>query len=182
MKSAQIYCTTQELIQDLKLDGFDPTLWERITAASRTIERELGLYIPITDTKKFSGRGRSILQIDPVLSISKVLNYGVEITDFTLLPETPPWANGPYSALQILTSWADTGVEITGSWGKYSELRSLKVNGTIAAGATELVVANGAKLSPGMVLLVEAEQLLVRAGAGSTDRSEERRVGKECRL
>lgn len=168
MKTAQIYCTALEMILDMGLSGFDPSVFQHVKAASRTTEHNVGQFIPSAETKKYAG-GNEILRVDSLLSATRVTIYGVEITDFMLLPETPLWSNGPFTALKRIGGWATNGNEITGSWGKYSELKALGFTATLALGAGQIVVTNGAKLAVGMVLKVEDEQILVTSGAGSDD-------------
>jgi len=168
MKTAQLYCTALEMIQDMGLSGFDASVIQHIRAASRTVEHEIGSFIPSSETRYFSG-GREILRIDPALAISKVVNDGVEVTDYVRIPESPPWSNGPFNALKRLLGWAANGVQITGSWGKYNEIVELGINATLAMGELQITVTNGAKLAPGMVLKIEDEQILIISGAGSEE-------------
>ncbi len=166
MKSAQIYCTALEMIQDMKLDGFDASVIEHIEAASRTVEHDVGKFIPSLETRSFKGHCGHLSPIGPVISISKILNDDVEVTLFSLLPDVPLWEDGPYLKVDADVYWGES-VEITGLWAKYSRVKALGISASLALAATELTVTDGSLLCPGMVLLIDAEQVLVLEGIGS---------------
>jgi len=107
------------------------------------------------------------LYVDPLLSISSVSNNSVTVTDYDPFPVNRYWPNGPYTRL-ISESIDWDVVDIVGSWGKYSESVSVSTETvTQLVGDTTLVVADGANITPGMVLLVGSEQELT-TGWGST--------------
>jgi len=169
MKQAQIYCTLRELIEDMKLRGDENSLLDRIRAASTTIEREIGAFIPVLEERTFSGRGQKVLVIDPVLSVDQLLDDGIENTTFTLLPQSPRWIHGPSNMIRALGRWSNGNVEITGSWGKYNELGFVLDSLSLAIDDAEIVMANGSLLDVGRVLLTEDEQISVTSGNGSKD-------------
>ncbi len=169
MKKAQIYCTLREVIADMGLAGDDGSLLERIRAASVTIERELGNFIPTLEIKKFSGRGKHLLVIDPVLSVTQITVNDSEVSDYTLLPETPLWTNGPYIKVKAPGCWGHTSVEIEGVWGKYIETRSVLEAVTLTDSETTLGVEDASQIDTGMVLQIEDEQILIVSGHGSKD-------------
>lgn len=159
MITAQLYCTLDELIGDLGLNGNEPRLFDRIQSASRFIYRRLGQFIPTQETRSYQGNGSTSLAVDPLLSASGITNNGTAISAFDLFPLNGYWENGPHSRIEADVSWDEA--EVTGAWGKYSETELIGETVTQLVGATTLSVANGANLSPGMVLLIESEQELV---------------------
>lgn len=160
MKNAQLYCTLSELIQDLSLNGNQPMLFSRIQAASRFIEKRFGNFIPMLETRSFHGNGISLRVDRPLLSISEAKNNDQVITDYDLHPSNRHWDNGPYTRIEIGSgSWDEA--EITGEWGKYSELEQIEGTVTQLIAAKSLTATNGSLLSPGMVLQIEAEQELI---------------------
>jgi hypothetical protein len=142
----------------------------------------VGDFIPVTAAKRFDGTGTIDLTIAPLLAITSIVDDGdtLQSTDYLGYPRNKWWENGPYTRLRIdpdastLTAW--TGEEdvivITGRWGLYEEsgLSGATVqNDPLAAGGLSLIVDDGSKIRPGMVLLVAAEQILVAATGASTD-------------
>lgn len=167
MNIAQIYCTLDELIGDLGLNGNEPRLFDRIQSASRFIYRRLGQFIPTQETRSYQGNGTTSLVVDPLLSLTSITNNDTAISSFDLFPLNGYWENGPHSRIEADVSW--DVVEATGAWGKYSETELIGETVTQLVGATTLSVANGTHISPGMVLLIESEQELVTGwGAAST--------------
>lgn len=161
MTSAQIYCTLDELIGDLSLHGDEPGLYSRIQTASQFIRRRFGNFIPIVETRYFQGAGRD-LPIDPLLSVTQILNNGNVVSDYQLHPLNRLWENGPYVRVYAeSTNWDDEDIQITGAWGKWTGEVSLGVNVTQLVGDTTLVVSDGSILSIGAVVHVESEQELV---------------------
>jgi len=167
MRKAQIYCTLRELVADMNEKGDDGSFWERIKAASTTIEREIGTFIPMMETRKFAGRMKRLLEIDPVLSVTSILDCDLAVTDYTLMPETPLWVNGPYIKVKSPSIWSNDTVEIEGIWGKYNESESVLDSLSLAKGAITFDVSDSSVIDVGMVLKIESEQVLVTAGHGS---------------
>jgi len=171
MTRAQTYCTVNDLIADSpQLTGDKGNLLDYIRRASEAIERSYGAFIPVTETRKYDGKvlGKDTLIVDPLLAITSITDDGTTLTgtDYTLQPLNRWWANGPYTRIQLKSgSWSDE-IEIIGRWGKYEESVPVGLTVTQLMGDTTLVVANGAKISPGMVALIESEQELVTAGNG----------------
>jgi hypothetical protein len=166
--NAQVYCTEQELIDDLGLNGRETRLYDRILAASAFIAKRIGQFIPTSETRGFQGEGAESLYVDPLLAITSVSNNSTAVTDYDAFPVNRYWTNGPYTRL-ISESIDWDVVDVAGSWGKYSESTSVSTETvTQLSGDTTLVLANGANASPGMVLLVGSEQELVTGwGAAS---------------
>jgi len=170
MSSAQIYCSIQELVTDLKLIGDEPQLMQRIREASQFMVRNLGRFIPATETRKLAGVSVETLDLgSPLLTISAVRVDGIAMTDYVPWPHARCWENGPYTWLTRSAGWGTT-VEIDGVWGLYDDRHDLGITATQAVGAGTLVVSDGSLISPGMVLLIGSEQELVTAGNGG-DRS-----------
>lgn len=157
----QIYCTLEELNQDLSLNGGNKKLMAAIEAASRWINQRAGDFIPVKATRsyRFQGTGRSILT-NPILSIQSILNNGVAVSDYTLHPLNRMWNNGPYIRIENNESgWDDEDIQISALWGKWNLAEPLGINVTQATETeTTLILSNGALLSAGMVLLIEDEQ------------------------
>lgn len=170
MSSTQLYCSVQEVVTDLKLNGDEPRLLQRIRDASQFVERQLGQFLPVTATRTFVGVSTETLNIkEPLLTISAVRVDGVAVTDYTPWPAARCWDRGPYTWLTRAAGWGTT-VEIDGVWGLYDDAQDLGITVDQTINAQTLSVADGSLLSPGMVLLVGNEQELIVAGNGG-DRS-----------
>ena len=154
--------------------GDEARLYQAIREASRTIVEEIGWFIPVTQTVKMRGNGRQYLYpYPPVLSLSSISNDGTALTensDFVFMRQM--WDNGPYMGLERLSDAANfsewcyedpDSVQLTGTFGLYSRAQSTgaTLSATISAAAAEMTVSNGSKVSPGMVLLIDSEQILV---------------------
>lgn len=172
---AQSFCTAAELDDDLNLLGSvrADVLMDKIMAASDYLQKEIGWFIPVTMTRTFHGLGLPYLYLPPLLALTgNILNDDDTLvsTDFIYIPEGRWWANGPYSQLDVdpdavnLSVWMNEqeGVSIPGRWGLYEESES--TGATVAdttqqdASQATLKVSSGAKVSPGMVLLIGTEQ------------------------
>ena len=177
---AQIMCTVNDLLSDPQPPAGDVAiLYREIQAASRTIQQEIGEFIPVSETRKFAGNPASVdaisrLFIPPLLGLTgSILNDGTTLVaaDYILTPRERHWRNGPYSEIDVapdasnLSAWSDEqeGVAIPGRWGLYEETEDTAA--TVAAlqtdSAISLQVSDGAKLSPGAVLLIGSEQELI---------------------
>lgn len=181
--SDRYYCTLAELLTDLGLPGIrdEEAAVSRIRAASDWIDRHLGQFIPVTETRSFDGKGTLNLWIDALLAITTVTDDGTALgaSDYVPYPLMKHWPNGPYSRLTIdpdsaRSVWTDEEdvIEIAGRWGLYEEAIATGAtvqSNPLAAGGTSLVVSNGAKAGVGMVLKIESEQLLVTASEAPTD-------------
>jgi hypothetical protein len=168
--NAQIYCTLNELISDLHLNGNEPGLIDRIRAASRFIERRFGSFIPTSEARSFKYTEKCNLFVDPLLAVTGLLFNGQVLTnaDYELNPSGRYWRNGPYTRLEKEngTWWDD--VEITGRWGMYEEAEGLGLTGTQTNVATTLTVTDGSVLSPGMVIRLDTEQELITGWGAAT--------------
>lgn len=169
---AQIYCTVGQMIDDLRQGGEKPGLLERIEQASAFVRNEIGDFLPVTESRTYiPDQNREILKIDPVLAVTEITVDGTTLTsaDYRLLPVNKHWRNGPCTYIQrIDAAWeADSTIILTGRFGMYELTGSTGLTGTLAAADTAtLALTNGSILSPGMVILIETEQLLVTAGNG----------------
>lgn len=178
----RLYCTVKELIDDLLplTGGNEAALLDAIQFASDFIDNDLGAFIPYTATKRFDGNGRDILFVPPLLSVTTLMDDTSTLasTDYLLYPRSKHWEDGPYSWIAHdpdgnYSEWTQEMdvISIAGSWGKY--LKTLATGATVqnsplAIGDTALVIADGSKLSPGMVSLIESEQVLVTATGAVT--------------
>lgn len=180
--SDRLYCTLAQVIGDLKLVGVDDEerALSRIRAASDWIDKKLGQFIPVTETRYYDGTGRLHLWIDPLLSSAPtIIDDGdtLEADDYLLYPRNRHWENGPYTRVTIdpdattISIWTreHDSVSIAGEWGKYTE--SVSTGATVstqqAADATTLAVSDGSLISIGAVLLIGSEQELVTARSGT---------------
>jgi hypothetical protein len=172
----QIYCT----VNDLLLDPAPPAgsielLFAQIQAASKTIQQEIGEFIPVSETRKFQGGGNDKLFIPPLLALTGSIvddeTGTLAAADFIYQPDGRHWRNGPYSWLEVaedpvsLGAWSTEreGVAIPGRWGLYEETED--TGATVAAiqdnSQVGLQVNDGAQISPGAVLLIGSEQELI---------------------
>jgi hypothetical protein len=172
MGIVQIFCTANQVIEDLHLRGFEDTLLDRIKEASDMIRRKGGLFIPVSETRKYGQDPRvdEPLYVDHLLAVTgTITNDGAAVTEYTLYPLNKCWENGPYIQIAQDGNWADEdGIEIPGRWGKYEEDAALGLTGTQATAViTTLEVTNGSLISPGMILKIGDEQEYVTEGNGS---------------
>ncbi|NSW52204.1 MAG: hypothetical protein HPY85_06845 [Anaerolineae bacterium] len=175
----QRYANAQALADDLHLPG-TKGVGSYLKSASDLIRQRLGAgLIPVHETRSFPGNGEEMLAIDPVLSVESVTvvdDEGNESTldtgDWVLLPLYTLWRNGPKTVLRRKDGACFSAYEsvmIVGAWGLYAETATISGESVSQAiDASELAVANGTKLSEGMIVLVEDEQELV-TGYGSPE-------------
>lgn len=174
---AQIFCTVDDIVADAQSAGADETrMLSAIREASDFLQKEIGWFIPVTQTLRFRApENAETLFVPPLLAVTSISNDGETLTsdDYLLHPDGGFWGNGPYSRIvadpdsALLFTWSDivNGVEISGRWGKYE--RSGATGATVqnataqTVGAGTLLVSDGSKVSPGMVLLIGTEQELV---------------------
>jgi hypothetical protein len=160
------YCTVGELVADLKLNGDEPRLAQRIREASQFILRHLGRFLPVHETRVLDGVSTETLNFPTgLLNLTQVHVDGLAVTDFTLYPRSRAWEGGPYTWAERDAGWGSE-VEIEGDWGLYEEIEELGLGADQAEGATTLTLADGSLLSPGMVLVLDDEQEFVLAGNG----------------
>lgn len=184
----RLYCHLEQVRSDLGKPGESVTATEEsliasIQAASDFIDQKLGMFIPLTETRRFDGTGRVDLQIDLLLTDednTTIIHDGdtLDASDVLFYPRSRYWENGPFSRIAIdpdasnLNVWTRERdiVSVDGGWGKYEETIATGESITQAdATTTELTAANGANISPGMILLIEAEQELVQSTGAATD-------------
>ncbi len=184
----RLYCHLEQVRSDLGKPGESVTSTEEslvksIQSASKFIDRDLGMFIPFTETRVFDGTGKRDLQVDFLLTDednTTVIDDGDALTstDVLFYPRNRYWENGPFSRIAIdpdasgIRVWTPERdiVSVAGRWGKYEETIATGETITQANGTTtELTAANGANISPGMVLLIETEQELVQSTGAATD-------------
>lgn len=173
----RLYCAVSDVVEDL--EGVDAIQSEAkllgfVRSASAFIDKRGGRFIPTVETRRFDAPGTLTLWIDPLLSVTAVTVDGALLsgTDYDLYPLNRHWDSGPYSSIQLVSGarWLldENKVAITGAWGLYDEARPLGVTATIDATSTALTVSNGGVVSPGMVLELDAEQMVVEATINQT--------------
>lgn len=176
-KFAQLFCCTDDLVNDMESPGGDVVnLYKAIRDASDYLQKEIGWFIPVTETIKMRGSGNPLLRVPPILSISSIINDDdiLSTSDYFLIGldvNQPFWPNGPYVQIEVdpdstvLAAWYDAepdSVQITAKRGLYEH--SAALSATVAdttqqsASQTTLKVSDGSKVSPGMVLLIGSEQ------------------------
>lgn len=173
---AQIFCTVADIVSDAQSPGVDETrMYQAIREASDVLQKEIGWFIPVTQTLNFNGKDQETLFIPPLLAISSITDYGVALTsvDYILKPDGGMWANGPYVRLvadpdsTLLSCWTGEvdAVAITGRWGKYEKTATLSatVADTTQQSDSQLTLklSSASEVSPGMVILIGTEQELV---------------------
>ena len=168
------YCTEAELLADLGLNGFIDSILDRfIDPATQYILQEIGQFIPTSEKRVFAGNNKTVLYVDPILSVTSILNGDTPLisTDYMLEPANGMWQNGPYTRLNVDLDesragvWIPEvdGVEIAGLWGLYNRM----VDTEAVIGTTQLVTDNtltvndGSLVCPGMVLSIEGECQMV---------------------
>jgi hypothetical protein len=185
MIKAFYYATVAEIRASLKPEsgGNEVQILQNIKSASEFILRrpKLGQFIPSTEIKRFDGNGKDIIDIPPILQLASITVDGESYaaTDTILNPLNRHWQNGPYSCIShdpdgTKHHWkkVPNGIVITGAWGKYNvseDTGQTVQNDPLAADGTDLIVLDGSKISPGMVLLIGAEQALVTGTKDPTE-------------
>ena len=175
MSISQIFCAVSELVADSEAPGGDEArLYQAIRDASDFLQKEIGWFIPVTETRRLDGNGEARLDIPPLLELTTIINDDDTLTssDYLLYPDNRHWPNGPYSWIVVdpdsttLQVWLEEAgsVQITGKWGLYN--RQVSTGAAVGTGGQDssvetLLVDNGGKVSPGMLLLIESEQELV---------------------
>ena len=179
MKLAQMFCTVNDLQADLETPGGNEArLYRAIREASQSIAREIGHFIPVTETLTLRGVDGAALNTAPLLELLDDITNGTDTlttADVILRPTGRCWNNGPYLSIEIPStvsqSWDATdedSVSIPALTGLYNETQATgaALDGAIADDDETITVDNGAKLSPGMVLKIGDEQMLV-TGTGA---------------
>ena len=179
--------TIADMVADLKTPGCDEAAWMTyLNDASQFIDNRIGNFIPIAKTIHMDGSGDRIQKMPvPLLEVTgTVMNWTTSLNtlDWLTEPDDRMWPNGPYTFLNIpplaphQTIWLAFvhGVTVPGLWGLYELLIDLGItvqNTTKQAAAdTTLVVADGSKISPGMVLYLDSaeQETVVSTGAPTT--------------
>jgi hypothetical protein len=185
MSIQQLFCSVADLVADMEKPGSDESrLLQAIREASDELQKEIGWFIPVTQTTLLRGTGKQYLYpFPPVLSLTgSVVNADIPLvldTDFSLLRQA--WANGPYIGLELkygasARSWCDLdpdSVEIPCRAGFYERLNPVDatVQDSTEQSSTQstLKVSNGGKVSPGMTLRIDDEQQLVTGWGSPTE-------------
>ena len=161
--------------------GDEARLLSAIREASDYLQKEIGWFIPVSSTWTLRGSGETYQRTSPFLALVGDITNGDETltsADVMLQPPGRYWAGGPYVGIDILDDaeqeWDDTdvdSVQLSVREGLYEELRATgaTLTSTQSAGAETLVVSDGSKVSPGMVLSIGSEQELVTGTGAATD-------------
>src|SRR3970040_325024 len=101
----RLYCTLAELIDDLQLPGVrsEAALLARIQSASDWIDRNIGRFVPVTETRRLDGPGGLLLFIPPLTAVTSIDDDTTTLltTDYLLYPRNRRWENGPYTRVEI---------------------------------------------------------------------------------
>jgi len=179
----RLYCTLSELIDDLDSTGIkawkESQVMDKIGAASEWIDRNLGQFIPTTETRRFDGSGLDDLWVDPLLAVITIVvdSTTLQASDYLLYPRNRHWDNGPYTRIASDPNSTNIGawpalrdcVAVTGRWGMYERSVQIAAVSSQLIGDMSLSVSNGAAVSPGMVLLIDDEQEVVTATGAPSD-------------
>lgn len=166
-----------------KPGGNEARMYASLREASSFLSKEIGWFIPVTQTTKMRGSGKAHLYpYPPVLALT-----GSIVDDATTLVQNTDyffarnmWANGPYLGIELLTDgaiskWCDDdpdSVQIPCRAGLYE--RSESISATVqdnpqSDSQTTLKVDDGGRVSPGMCLLIGGEQELVTGWGDPTE-------------
>ena len=174
------YCSVADVVGWGVKDEDD--LLSFIRSASDWITKNIGDFIPVTATKRYDGTGDIDLTVAPLLAVTSIVDDGDSLVsaDYLLYPRNRWWENGPYTRIRTdpdattLNAWSleEDIVVVTGRWGLYEESGSTDAtvqNDPLAADGTSLIVDNGSKIRPGLVLLIAAEQTFIESTGTTTD-------------
>lgn len=175
----RLYANLAELEHDLNYDQGVRDVsraLERIRAASDWIDQNIGIFIPKTEARRFDGpaRDNQNLIVENLLAETEVKDDTDVLltTDYLLYPRQRLWENGPYHRIQLdpdavtISGFSpeDDIIVVTGRWGLYEETVDVGTDLNDAShtdSKTALIVDDGSKISPGMVLRIGTEQFLV---------------------
>ena len=174
----QVFCSVSDILADLdKIGGDEARLYQAIREASNILQERIGWFIPVTQTTKLRGNGQKYFYpYPPVLALTgSITNDVIALTlDSDFVWMRAMWPNGPYMGIELLTdapnakAWCDrdaNSVVIPCRAGLYERTVDTSADVNDATQQTDsqatLKVTNGAKVSPGMVLLIGSEQELV---------------------
>lgn len=174
MSTAQIYCTADEILREFGRSVSPETLMEKVTSASITLQRKIGDFIPLKETKTFvasrmDGRTNRIY-LPPMLELISITknDTALDEDEYELLPQGRQWENGPYIGIKFDSLIEGDEIEIIAFWGLYQEAKDLLITGSQdTVSETSLIVADGGVLSVGMVIQIEEEQEYIIEGKGS---------------
>jgi hypothetical protein len=166
---ARPYASLLDVLDDLELDGVKShdKLWRFINAASQFIDKR-GKFVPVTETRTYTGSGCVTQWIEPLLALASITLDGMLLMsdEYVLLPHNKHWEHGPYTSIELTRGglWPDafpSGVVIAGQWGLYSDRVALAATATQTADAETIVVSRAPDVSPGVILDVGGEQEII---------------------
>jgi hypothetical protein len=182
------YCTLTELIDDLDDAGVkawkEKQALDKIKDASDWIDRTLGKFIPVTETRYFDGFGGVDLWAGALLAAITIIDDGrtVQAADYILYPRQRLWESGPYTRITLepestsIAAWSNIEniITIAGRWGLYES--TVDTGTTVAsqdATQTTLTVLDGGAVALGAVLLIDSEQELIGERSTANDSTAE---------
>lgn len=172
----RLYANTLELAEDLDNDKHiaDPRVLNHIRAASAWIDKQIGWFVPVTMTKRFDGKGGVRLPTDPLIAVTSIVDGSLTLdsSGYLLYPRNRYFDAqfGCYTGVELDpdSSYGEwqckrDNVAVLGQWGKWAETvaTGATLGAALDASQTTLTASNGTVIAPGMVLLVESEQILV---------------------
>lgn len=172
-----MYCSTMEIYNLLYIPGSNDEglIVNMILAAGEWINRHIGNFIPITETRYYDGHGGCNLWVDPLIAPTSISNNGtiLDTSEYVLYPRQRHWRNGPYTRIQLdNSSWTDefNKIEISGKWGLYDETSPTLATLANQSDTSEvLVVDRASQIAPGMVIKVDDEMELITATSDASD-------------
>lgn len=167
MTDAQVYCSVKDVLESVKASGESRDLMRYIRTASQYIQRHIGQFLPILETRYIRPSDGNTIMIGPALEIISVSEDGTAVTGYEEDPYGGAWRNGPITTLERDDDllWTEK-LSVNAKWGFYLEERTLGISATQLAGDTTLAATDGGILSPGMVVGLGDEMELITAGNG----------------
>lgn len=177
-------CSLGDLLEDLTSEGIrnpsERRILEKILAASEFIERRArGAFIPTLGTRTYNGDGDESLLVDPLLEITAITvdDVAYAVRDVVAQPLNRLWPSGPAMRLQAAPMGAlanmpygTANIVVTGKWGLYDGREQLAATVVaIDALSNVLHVSSGSEITPGCVLLIGDEQMVVIATLSATE-------------
>jgi len=174
-KSAQLFATMDQVLHDLTNDeNNSPTgLSDRLREASASLQGKIGSFIPVVEIRSFRIDQHvhfgDWVSINPLLTVSSVKINDVESSEYSLEPRNRKWINGPYTGISFENTclWPGDIIKISGEWGLYDAEIETEFSITLDNTLKTFSLSNGGYFSPGMVLHIDDEQMLIVSGNGS---------------
>ena len=181
MTNVQCYCSVVELMADAEnVHGLpDDVLGRFILPASQYLAQEIGPFLPVMESVRFTGDSSSILFVPALLRLTaNIENDGDVVTSQDVVLRSseqssrPAWPNGPYLRIDpdpdntAIGAWSTdrNSVVVPGVWGFYERTEPLGIvlSAQQTVSAETVTVSDGSKLSAGVVLSINSEMQIVR--------------------